>query len=259
VVLAAHGEQQRRPVVQVVVDPGLLVARLPVGYQAVGPHPAAGRRDVEAVVRSVGLLPTARVGERIVELLPGEAHRAVPVGRVGEDREQGLDLGRRVHPHTLGWRRVDRHGGGAQSSVDQELGEGPAEGVAHDDRRTVQALDHVAEMVEGFGEDAAAMISGFSRSASTSISNLDTSARPPRSPSPDSAVPSDPGFWRSSKARGSARSAGHWSSARSWSSSRLRVVTIVDLEQRSYNRSDEVAAHRRTLCTAAPSGGRSLR
>ncbi len=42
--------------------------------------------------------------------------------------------------------------GGAQAAVDQELGEGPAEGVAHDDRRTVQALDHLAEMVKRFGD-----------------------------------------------------------------------------------------------------------
>src|SRR5215467_952705 len=34
-VFAAHDEQQRRAVVKVIVDPGLLVARLPVGYQAV--------------------------------------------------------------------------------------------------------------------------------------------------------------------------------------------------------------------------------
>ena len=39
-------------------------------------------------------------------------------------------------------------------------------------------------------------------------------------PSPGSTPPSDPNFRRSSKARGSARSAGHWSSARSWCSFR---------------------------------------
>src|ERR671912_2893118 len=53
-VLSADDEQQRGTVVQVVVDPGLLVARLPVGDQAVGPHPVAGRGDVEAVVGCVG-------------------------------------------------------------------------------------------------------------------------------------------------------------------------------------------------------------
>src|SRR4051794_19704802 len=79
------------------------------------------------VVGRVGLFPATRIGERIVELLLREAHCAVPVGRVREDREQRLDLGRRVDPHALGWRRVDHHGGGAQPSIDQELGEGSAE------------------------------------------------------------------------------------------------------------------------------------
>ena len=32
------------------------------------------------------------------------------------------------------------------------MGERPAERVTHDDRRTVQALDHLAEMVERFGD-----------------------------------------------------------------------------------------------------------
>src|SRR5262245_18030826 len=57
VVLAAGDEQQRSTLIQVVVHPGLLVARLEVGDQAVGPDPVARRRNVEPVVGRVGLFP----------------------------------------------------------------------------------------------------------------------------------------------------------------------------------------------------------
>jgi len=45
---------------------------------------------METVIGRVRLLTAAGVGKRTVELLLGEAHRAVPVGRVRQDREQDL-------------------------------------------------------------------------------------------------------------------------------------------------------------------------
>jgi len=43
--------------------------------------------------------------------------------------------------------------------------------VAHDDRRTVEALDDLAEMVKCLGNGCLGDDLGLSRSASTSISN----------------------------------------------------------------------------------------
>src|SRR5262245_47668688 len=63
VVGAAGDEQQRRALVVVEVDPGVLVTGREVGQDAV-PDPAAGGGDVVALVDLGGLLVAERVGER---------------------------------------------------------------------------------------------------------------------------------------------------------------------------------------------------
>jgi len=80
-----------------------------------------------ALVDLVGLLPAQSVGEGVVELLFGEAHGLVAVGRVLEDREERADLGDRDHPDALRRHGVDGDAGGAVAVVEQDLGEQPAE------------------------------------------------------------------------------------------------------------------------------------
>src|SRR3954464_7982653 len=73
------------------VHVGLLMARREVGERS-GPHQPARGWNVVAVVDLVRFLPALGVGEGVVPLLFGEAHRLVPVGGVLKDREDGADL-----------------------------------------------------------------------------------------------------------------------------------------------------------------------
>ena len=141
VVLAAGDEEQRRAIVVAVVD----LARRPrveVGQRALEEHAAGAGHGVPLPDR-LRLLRAHRVGEGVVELLGREQHRAVVVERALEDREGRLELGGREREDALGGGRVDRHAGDAVAAVEQQLGEEAAEGVAHDDRLAVEALDDV--------------------------------------------------------------------------------------------------------------------
>ena len=72
-------------------------------------------------------------------------------GRVGERWEDGLDLRQRLHADALGRRAVDRDAGGAEATVEQELSEGSAERVAHDEWRTLELADDLAEVSDDLG------------------------------------------------------------------------------------------------------------
>src|ERR687897_2491424 len=74
VVLAPRYEEQGRPVLVPEVHVGVLVTGREVG-EGPGPHEAARRRDVVALVDLVRLLAAQSVGEGVVELLFGEANR----------------------------------------------------------------------------------------------------------------------------------------------------------------------------------------
>ena len=75
--------------------------------------------------------------------------RLVPVGRVTESRETGSQLRERQGQHALDLGRVDGHGGCAATLAEQLLGDEPAEGVAHDDRRLLEAVDDGREVARG--------------------------------------------------------------------------------------------------------------
>ena len=83
-----------------------------------------------ALVERARLLLAERVGERVVPLLVREADGPVAVGRVLEHRERRLDLRERHALDALGRRRVDRHAGGAEAVVEQDLREHAAGRVA---------------------------------------------------------------------------------------------------------------------------------
>src|SRR5215207_4610381 len=87
VVFCTRYEQQRCPLFVPEVDVNILVTGREVG-QGPGPHEAARSGDVVALVDLVGLLPAQSVGEGVVELLGGEAHRPVAVGGVPQNREE---------------------------------------------------------------------------------------------------------------------------------------------------------------------------
>src|SRR3954468_2934941 len=91
VVFSTRYEQQGRPILVPEVHVDILVSGREVG-QGPGPHEAARRWDVVALVDLVRLLPAQGVGEGVVELLWGEPYGLVAVGGVLEEREEGPDL-----------------------------------------------------------------------------------------------------------------------------------------------------------------------
>jgi hypothetical protein len=74
-----------------------------------------------------------------------ETDSAVAVGRVLQHRKGGPDLGQRYDGHALGGCGVDRHSGGTEAAVEQDLGERAAGRVPHDDRRPVQLGDDLLQ------------------------------------------------------------------------------------------------------------------
>jgi hypothetical protein len=141
---------RRRSLVVLEVHPRVLAAGLEVGQEAVPDEPAR-RRDVVALVDLVGLLLAEGVGERVVELLARERHRAVAVGRVLERGERRLDLLERDLADALGRRGVDRHARSPEAAVEQHLRQQTAVRVAHQDRRSVELADHRLEVREVSG------------------------------------------------------------------------------------------------------------
>src|SRR5919107_765497 len=159
VVLAARYEQQRRPLLVAEVDVGILVTGREVRKHPV-PHEAARRGDVVALVGLLRILLGEDVGEGVVELLFGEAHRPHSVGGVPKHGEGGPYLRDRHHPYTLGRHRVYCHADGPVAVVEQDLGERPTEGVAHDDRGAIQLSYDAFEMLD-YGGDGQGLDRGW--------------------------------------------------------------------------------------------------
>src|SRR5215217_7922283 len=84
VIQLAGEEQQRPPVgvlgVDLVLGPGIQVGRRGL------PQRLAGGRHRELLIQLLGLLLADGVGEAVAELLEGERHRPVTVGRVAQHR-----------------------------------------------------------------------------------------------------------------------------------------------------------------------------
>src|ERR671916_1024894 len=150
VVLAARYEQERRAVLVAEVDVGVLVTRREVGKHPI-PHEAPRRGDVVALVGLLGVLLGEGVGEGVVELLFGEAHRPHSVGGVPKHGEGGPYLRDRHHPYTLGRHGVYGNADGPVAVVEQDLGERPTEGVAHDDRGAIELAYDSFEMLDDGG------------------------------------------------------------------------------------------------------------
>src|ERR671920_2122378 len=151
VVLAARYEQQGRTILVAEVDVGVLVTGREVRKHPV-PHEAPRRGDVVALVGLLRILLGEGVGEGVVPLLFGEAHGPVAVGGVPKHGEGGPYLRDRHHPYTLGGHRVYGHADGPVAVVEQDLGERPTEGVAHDDRGAVELAYDAFEMLGYCGD-----------------------------------------------------------------------------------------------------------
>jgi hypothetical protein len=105
---------------------------------------------VVALVQRPGLLLGEGVGERVAPLLKGEAGSLLAPDRP-QYREGRLELRERHHGHPLGGGRVECHAYRAVPAIQHELGEHPAGGVAHQDRRPLQPANHVGEVVDDGG------------------------------------------------------------------------------------------------------------
>ena len=82
-----------------------------------------------------------------MELLGGQLHGPLPVGRVAQHGEGGAQRGGRQAQHALDRRGRERDAGDTQAAVEQELRDQPAERVAHDDRRRVEPADDLGVVI----------------------------------------------------------------------------------------------------------------
>ena len=72
--------------------------------------------------------------------------------------------------HALRRDRIDRDAGSAEAMVEQDLDEGAAERVAHQDGRPIKALEGFLEVLDGFRHGDALDRRWVARRASTSTS-----------------------------------------------------------------------------------------
>ena len=104
------------------------------------------RRHCIGLVQFLGLVLADRVGEGVAELLIGQWHRAVAVGRVAQHREARLQRRDRKWQDAAEWCRVDCHRRRGQTPAGQDLRQQPAERVADDGRLLVQPPDDLLEV-----------------------------------------------------------------------------------------------------------------
>src|ERR671920_172930 len=151
VVLAARYEKQRRPLLVAEVDVGILVTGREVRKHPV-PHEAPRRGDVVALVGLLRILLGEDVGEGVVPLLGGKAHGPVAVGGGLPHGEARAFLRARDYPYALGRHRIYGDSCGPVAVVEQDLGERPTEGVAHDDRGAIQLFYDAFEVLDAGGD-----------------------------------------------------------------------------------------------------------
>jgi hypothetical protein len=145
VVQLAGDEQQRPPLRVVGVDFGL------------GPGVQVGRGRLEQrfartghgelLIQVLGLVLVDGIGEAVAELLIGQRHRPIAVGRVVEHREAGLEGRDRQGQDPAEGGRVDGHRHLGQATAGQDLGQQPSKGMPDDRRLGVQAADDGGEVV----------------------------------------------------------------------------------------------------------------
>jgi hypothetical protein len=98
-------------------------------------------------VQLLGLLLVDHVGERVAELVEGQWDRAVAVGRVGEHGTRRPQRRDRHRQDAAERGRGDRDGDRGQTAPGQDLGQQPAERVAHDHGLLLQAADDFLDVV----------------------------------------------------------------------------------------------------------------
>ena len=112
-----------------------------VGRRILEQRPARAG-DGPRVEERVGLLFGDGVAEAVAELLGGQRHRPLLVGRIAEHREAGPAAGRTAATFTpLIGRRVDGDRGDGEIVGQELLGDEPAEGVPDHDRLDVHLVD----------------------------------------------------------------------------------------------------------------------
>lgn len=140
-----HDEQQRR-LLRGEVHLGRRLG-VEVREGALEQH-AGGAGDVVPVVDLLRLLLGQRVGEGVAELLRRERHGFVAVEGIPEHGPRRPQRRQRQPQHPLDGPRVDRDARRAHPAVQQQLREGAAEGVPHDDRRLVEPADDPLVVVD---------------------------------------------------------------------------------------------------------------
>ena len=146
VILAAADEQERRARRVRIVDRSRRRAAH-VRERRLEERPVRPR-DVVLPVDRVRLLLAERVREAPSKLLLGQRAQAVAVERILQRRETRTQRRRRQQHHALRRPRSDRDSGDTEAAVEQELREDPAERVADDDRRPVEAANDLVVVVD---------------------------------------------------------------------------------------------------------------
>src|SRR6266536_2606272 len=138
------GEQQRTP-----VGTGVHLGRRvgDEGGERRLEQRAARGWDAPPVVQLVGLGLGQRVAEAPAELLPGQADRAVAVGRVAQSDRGHPQCRRRQHEDSLDRGRVDGDRGRGEPPGQQVLHDQPTEGVPDHDRLGRQGTDDLRVVV----------------------------------------------------------------------------------------------------------------
>ena len=149
--IGASGDQQQRRTIGVLEVELQRGARVEVGERSFPQDPPRSGHGV-ALERGARLVVVHRVRERVVELVEGQGDSAMPVGRALQDREAGphVENGSFVMPRTPAASIADA--GRAEPAVEQDLGEGAAEGVAHDDRWRLELADPRLVAVEDLSD-----------------------------------------------------------------------------------------------------------
>src|SRR5207247_9387482 len=113
-------QQQWRPRVVVEVDRGGRV-RVEIGEAGLE-QDVVRAGDRVAIVNGPRLLLTQEVAKRVVKLCFRWLHRLVKIGRVLQCRPAVPDFREGKDQNSLHRRRIDRDAGGAQSTIEQDLG-----------------------------------------------------------------------------------------------------------------------------------------
>src|SRR4029079_9939824 len=93
------------------------------------------------------LLLADRVRERVAELLVGERHGAMAVGRVTQDRERRSECGDRKGKDAAEWSGIDGDGRRRASTPGENLCEEPTERVPDNRGLLLQSADDLLHVI----------------------------------------------------------------------------------------------------------------